>query len=311
VTLYLDYRPDSWENFYGNETTLSALTAMFKKPLKRESIPHAFMFYGPTGCGKTTLARIIAFKLGCDPLDFMEINASNNRGIDTAREIIQIAGTMPMNGLSRVFLLDEVHMATKEFQNALLKPLEDTPPHAYFILCTTAPEGIIVAIKNRCHHFKVEPLSQGQLGALITGVAEAEGQELEEDVTFQIISASEGSPRQALIILEKVLSLPESERLVAAEFESPENAQTIELCRALIKRAQWKEIAKLLKGIQDEPEKVRRAVLGYFNTVLLGSWGAQADYAALVIELFAKGTFMYSGKAGLTHACYMAATVGG
>ncbi len=308
MSLYIDYRPGKLEEVYGNGGVVGPLSSLLKR--KRADIPHTFLFHGPTGCGKTTLGRIVASMLGCSGLDLVEINSSNNRGIDTAREIIELMNTLPMQGKCRVFIIDEVHMATKEFQNALLKPLEDTPSHVYFILCTTEPEKLIVALKNRCQIFRVEPLAEEENIALIEGIAEAEGCELGEGVAEEIAEASEGSPRQALIILEKIMKLPPSEQQVAAQLESPSSAQIIELCRAIVKRSNWKVIAPILKGINDDPEKVRRAVLGYFNTVLLGSNGGQADFAALVIELFAKGTFMYSGKAGLTNACYLT-TIGG
>ena len=305
MSLYIDYRPTDWDQVFGNAGAVSALQAIFAKGKP----PSAFLLHGPSGCGKTTIARIIASKVGCEGQDLWEVNVGNNRGIDTAREIISTISLRPMFSKARVILLDEVHASTKDFQGALLKPLEDTPPGVYFVLCTTNPEGIIPTIKNRCSHFKVEPLSDTEMSDLIKGVVDAEGKELAASVVGEIVAAAEGSPRKALVILEQVIDLPEGEQSASVQAAGGDSAQTIELCRALINGKKWQTITPILKGLEDDPERIRRAVLGYFNSVLLGSYGKKADQAALIIEIF-KDSFFYTGKAGLTRACYLATVEG-
>ena len=131
MPLHLDYRPKNLEELFGNKTTVNSLDAIIKR---EDDIPHAFLFAGPSGCGKTTLARIVAGALEVSDRDFVEINAANNRGIETARDILRTMGFKPVSGPVRVYLLDEVHMGTRDFQTALLKALEDTPSHVYFLL---------------------------------------------------------------------------------------------------------------------------------------------------------------------------------
>ena len=155
MPLHIDYRPADFDEILGNEETIKSIKSILARD---EDRPHAWMFVGPSGCGKTTLARIVSAALGCPPkinkaanLDFQEINTSDMRGIDTAREILKTMNFAPVNTASkcRVYILDECHQATKDFQNSLLKALEDTPDHVYFLLCTTDPSKLLKTIKNR------------------------------------------------------------------------------------------------------------------------------------------------------------------
>jgi len=282
MPLHIDFRPANFLEFIGNESTIKSLRSV----LGREDKPHSLLFQGPSGCGKTTLARIVANQLKCHEQDLIEVNAANNRGIDTAREIIQTCYYMPVAGPVRVILIDEVGATVKTFQEALLKPLEDTPDHVFFILCTTDPGKLLKTIRNRCSVFEVNPLSDKQIGELIDWVLKEEKLELDEKARAAIIESAEGCPRQCLVIMDQVIDLPLGEQEAAVQDAMIGDAQVIELCRALIKQHSWPEIAQILKGIKEEPEKVRYAVLGYMNAVLLG------------------GEPFYSGKALLTQACW-------
>lgn len=300
MSFHLEYRPEDLDEVFGNESTIKELRSLLSKKGK----PSAYLLVGPTGCGKTTLARIMAKHFGCVGMDLLEVNASNNRGIDTAREISNLISLHAACGKSRVVILDEVHMATKDFQNALLKPMEDTPANVFFILCTTNPEGLIDPLKNRCVKFEVKPLVDKEMKELIETVVEAEKKSVPASTTDAIIAVVEGCPRQALIILEKVINLPWEEHELIAISSLSSSTETIQLCRLLAKRAHWKEVAEAVKLLTDDPERARRAILGYFTTILLSSYGPKADFAALVIEEFEK-SFYYSGKPSLVKACYI------
>jgi len=286
MPLHLDYRPNDFSEIVGNETIVKSIKTILERP---KDYPKAWLFIGPTGCGKTTFTRIVARKLGCPPSttnqDFQEINASNNRGIDTAREIMRSMVYMPVNASNscRIYVLDEVHQGTKDFQNSLLKALEDTPAHVYFLLCTTDPQKLLKTIRNRCSTFEVKRLRDGQLGKLIEHVLSEEGEGgVEEDVIKAIAEAADGCPRQALVTLE----------------------QTIDLCRALL-NGSWADVAPIIKDLNDEPEKVRQAVNGYMQSVLLKQTkvtGEVASQALLVLDCFSDPLF-YNGKPGLTKAC--------
>lgn len=253
-------------------------------------------------CGKTTIARIIASELECSQHDFIEINAGNNRGIDTAREIIKNINYAPLAGKTKFILLDEAHKLTGDFQNALLKPLEDTPAHVYFILCTTDPQKLLPTIRNRCMMFEMRELNDKQMLKLIHRVVAEEEAKCQSDIITRIIDKADGCPRQALILLEQIINLSPKEQKKAIRIFKTQDEQIIDLCRALLNKDKWSEIAKLLKGIDEEPEKIRYAVLGYMTSVMLGSEKGDTQ-AAIVINNF-KDTFYNTLRAGLTFACF-------
>ena len=138
MALPIKYRPTVLKDFYGNQVLKSALGAILKRDL--EDIPHAMLFIGSSGCGKTTLARIVASKLDCVDAEFYELNSADVRGVDTIREVSKNMKYSPMSGSVRIWLFDEVHKMTNDAQNAMLKMLEDPPDHVYFMLATTDPQ---------------------------------------------------------------------------------------------------------------------------------------------------------------------------
>ena len=136
--LYKKHRPKTLARVVGNKSTVEALRSM----LEARTLPHTLLFHGPSGTGKTTLARIVKNELGCLPTDFHEHNSSDFRGIDFIRELrskVNLAAAGPC----RVWIIDECHQLTRDAQNAALKILEDTPSHVYFFLCTTDPQKLI------------------------------------------------------------------------------------------------------------------------------------------------------------------------
>src|SRR3989304_2450876 len=151
----IKFRPKDLSDIIGNRSIVTSLESI----LQSKDRPHAFLFTGKQGCGKTTLARILCKRLECSDHDLIEINISNNRGIDTARDIIQFAYVKPLDGRSRVYLLDEVHKSTNDFQNAILKVMEEPPEHLYFILCTTEPQKLLKTVISRCTEYVVSPLA--------------------------------------------------------------------------------------------------------------------------------------------------------
>lgn len=304
--LHIDYRPKNFKEIIGNKGVIASLESILKR--EREHVPHAMLFSGQSGCGKTTLARIVADKLGCPEKingeingDFVEINASNNRGIDTARSIMQTIYYHPSVAKCRVWLLDEVHQATKDFQNSLLKALEDSPKHAYFILCTTEPEKLLKTIRNRCSVFEVENIDEAGILQLLNWVLNEEGFDIPNDVKEEIIEISDGCPRQALVTLDQIIDLPEKEMLDAVKDTRIDEKEIRELCQAMLKNASWKKISGILKGLKNiEPEKIRRAIIKYMAVVLLNGGDPQA---ALIIDLFKEPVF-HSGMPGIVLAAF-------
>ena len=298
MSLYKKYRPSSFNEIKGNQQVISVLESMLGD---LKTCPQVFLLHGPTGCGKTTIGRIIKDRLGCVGEDFKEVDSADFRGIDTVREIRRNAQYSPMFGSCRVWLIDEVHKMTNDAQNALLKFLEDTPKGVYIILATTDPQKLLNTIRGRCSEFQLKPLNEIEMKRLLKRTVIREKEKLRDEVYEQIIQDSEGLPRNALQILEQVLRVPEEKRLEIAEQTAAEQSQTIELCRALMKRAGWKEVSSILRGIKDqEPENIRRAVLGYASAVLLKK---DDPLAGMILEEFFE-PFYNTGFPGLVQACY-------
>jgi len=297
--LYQRYRPNSLEDMKGNEEIISILTKMVED---LETCPHAILFVGPKGTGKTTLARIIADRLGCKGSDLREIDIADYRGIDSIREIRKNALFMPMEGDCRVWILDEFHRATGDSMSALLKILEDCPKHVYFILCTTEPQKLLATLKDRCSTFQTKPISDSDMFSLLRKVSRAEGQRLEKVVIEQIVQDSMGHPRNALQVLEQVLCVAPEKQLAVASRSAEQQSQMIELCRALINKKRWKEIVVILSGLKEDndAESIRRAVLGYCQAVLLKGENTQAG---VVMECFIPNTYDV-GFPGIVFSAY-------
>ena len=297
MSLYLKYRPDDFVGIFGNASLLSVLGGM----VEENKVPHSILLTGPTGCGKTTIARILAEKIGAVGSDIREIDSADFRGIDTIREMRKQTQFRPMESDSRVWIIDECHKLTNDAQNALLKILEDTPAHVYFVLCTTDPQKLLPTVKGRCSTFQVSLLNDVEMMRLLRFVTKSEGETVQKIVYESIIRDSLGHPRNALQILEQVLSVGQDLRLETAQKSAEEQSQSIELCRALIGRASWKKVAGILNGLKDQDaEGIRRHILGYCQAILLKE---SNDQAALIIEELYEPLYNV-GFPGLVYSCY-------
>ena len=320
MALYTDLRPKDFNEIIGNTTTVRSLKAIFDKGQK---FPHAIMLYGPSGTGKTTLGRIIKDKLGCSYLDYKEINAASkdSRGIDGMTEIIDSVKYKPLMGKIKVWLIDEAHQISSAGMNSMLKVLEEPPAHCYFILCTTMPEKILSTIKTRCTSFVTSHLTDLQMKDLVLKTLTSKLSGLAgnfdflDEVADKVVMFAEGSPRQGLTILEKIINLETKEEMLesVSSVLTQENSGIMDLCRALlkVKKGEWETISSILRNCEDvksEPEKVRRMILGYMNSVLInedktGRNSSAKQNACIIINCIKENTF-YSGSAGLVSGLY-------
>ena len=284
MALATDYRPTTLAEFEGNSTLKAALKSKLSLPPDKR--PHVYLFVGNKGCGKTTLARIVASSLKCSDREFTEIDASDDSGGVTAiRELKRTVRYPPMVGDVRVWFIDECHLVTGKGQEAFLKMLEEPPKYAYFILATTDPQKLTKTLKDRCITFEVQPLSSKEMEEFISGIAEAEEVDLPDKVIKKIVQDSNGHPRAALQMLERIIDLPVKDMEKAVEQAAEVETQVIDLCRAMLKpKASWKEICPLIKTLTGEPESNRHAVRGYCSAILLS--GQDNAKAALILECF-------------------------
>ena len=201
AALYRKYRPQSFAEVRDQEPVVTVLEGAIKKG----AIPHALLFSGTRGTGKTTLARIFAAAIGTSPVDLYEIDAASNRGIDDIRELKEAVHTVPYESKYKVYIIDEVHMLTKEAFNALLKTLEEPPAHVIFILATTEEEKLLDTILSRCQVFRFRSPSRAVLVETVTDIAAREGFTLTPDAADLIAIAADGSFRDALGVTQKVI----------------------------------------------------------------------------------------------------------
>lgn len=298
--LYKRYRPTSLDEVLGQEQAVKLL----KAKIKAGTVPHALLFSGSSGIGKTTLARIVASEIGCSTdkiADFSEINCANAEAMDMTRLIQKAVHTMPMFSKCRVWLLDEFQSLSRagHAQQAMLKILEELPSTAYIFIATTDPSKIIPTVRNRCTEINLKPLKDVQIGELLTGILLKEDLPLNKPILRKIVELAEGSARKALVLLEQVI-LCASQQDALELLEKPDTeAQAFDLCKKIMNRfTKWPEVAELLKQLEgEEPEKLRRMVLGYARKMLL-SGGKQARMAAAVIDVFQYNVFD-SGAPGL------------
>lgn len=201
LALYRKHRPTSFKEVQDQDHIVSVLEGAIKK----NTIPHAILFSGTRGTGKTTLARIFAKEIGVADVDLYEIDAASNRGIDDVRELREAVHTLPYESQRKVYIIDEVHMLTKEAFNALLKTLEEPPSHVVFILATTEEEKLLDTILSRCQVFRMHSPSREVLAKTVTAVAKKEGFKLIPEAADLIAIAADGSFRDALGVTQKVI----------------------------------------------------------------------------------------------------------
>jgi len=233
TALYRKYRPSSFAEVRDQDHIVTVLEGAVKK----DKIPHAILFSGTRGTGKTTLARIFAKEIGVAPVDLYEIDAASNRGIDDIRELKEAVHTLPYESARKAYIIDEVHMLTKEAFNALLKTLEEPPAHVVFMLATTEEEKLLDTILSRCQVFRLHSPSREILAKTVSDVAIKEGFTLEPAAADLVAIAADGSFRDALGVLQKVI-LASGDKIgsvdeVAAIIGAPKTALLSKLVTAL------------------------------------------------------------------------------
>jgi DNA polymerase-3 subunit gamma/tau len=215
TALYRKYRPHDFRSVLGQDHIVRVLEGA----IKSGNIAHAYLFCGTRGTGKTSVARIFAKEIGCGASDLYEIDAASNRGIDDIRELREAVKTFPFEGKYKVYIIDEVHMLTKEAGNALLKTLEEPPAHVIFVLATTDPHKVLDTVLSRCQVFTFKKPPIEILKNLVLDVAKKEGRMLEHASADLIALLGDGSFRDTLVTLQKVLYSSDTKKISAEEVE--------------------------------------------------------------------------------------------
>ena len=270
VTLYRKYRPKGFEEIAGEQEIVQTL----KNSLKSNRLAHAYLFTGPRGVGKTSIARLMAKGVNCltngitdtpcnicenckeismgNFLDLIEIDAASNRGIDEIRQLKEKINYSPTKGRKKVYIIDEVHMLTKEAFNALLKTLEEPPEHVLFILATTEPDKILPTIISRCQRYDFKSVNYRDMREKLVYIVDSEGYKVDEASLVAIYEASGGSMRDSISILERLMINTEEKNIVIEKTEDVlgiTSLKTIDLFIEAIENKNQSQGIELLEDI--------------------------------------------------------------
>lgn len=265
--LHVLYRPQTFEEVIGQDH----ITDSLKHLKEKNAMPHAYLLVGPSGTGKTTIGRIIASELKCEPSNLIEVDAASNSGVDDVRAL---TSTLQYTGFgknsTKVIIIDEVHAISGKAWQALLKPIEEPPEHVYFILCTTEEDKVPKTIKTRCHQYNFRAVDLDSLAELVEIVAEDSQIKITGPMATLIARESDGSPRRALTLLSKASGVKDIEELKELLETTDENINVIELCRLLVGRGiNWKKVLRILDKMENMPaESIRLTVMNYVAKVL-------------------------------------------
>ncbi len=261
--LYRKYRPQKFKEVIGQDHIVKVLDGA----IKLGNISHAYLFSGSRGTGKTSMARILARTIGTSPSDLVEMDAASNRGIDDVREIRESVNTLPFESRYKVYIIDEVHMLTKDAWNAFLKTLEEPPAHVIFILATTELEKVPDTVVSRCQTFQFKQPNQAVLKDFALSIAKLEKATLEPSAAELIALLGDGSFRDAHGILEKVLISTKDNKITLKDVEMVTGAPKAELVQQILEALVEKNMEKGMKALEKAGES--NADIKLFSKLIL------------------------------------------
>jgi DNA polymerase-3 subunit gamma/tau len=280
------YRPKTFEEVVGQEHVARTLT----NALKTGRLAHAYLFSGPRGVGKTTMARILARVINCpdddaemaeaiyngNDVDVIEIDAASNRKVEDVEPLVDSTRYLPQRAPRKIFIVDEAHMLSKHAWNALLKTLEEPPPHVLFIFATTEPHKVIETVRSRCQRFDFKRISPADIAGKLRRIAESEGARVSDGVFEEIARRATGGLRDAESLFDQALSSAPADRdLEVADLVAILGGIPCDLRTGLLDLAHSGEMAAVLEqgaGIVDagaDPAELLRDLYGDLRDIAI------------------------------------------
>jgi DNA polymerase-3 subunit gamma/tau len=250
LALYRKYRPSRWSEVIGQDHIVDVL----ESSVKDKKVSHAYLFVGSRGTGKTSLARIFANSIGVSANDMYEIDAASNRGIEDIKELRDGVRVLPFDSKYKVYIIDEVHMLSKDAWGALLKTLEEPPKHVIFILATTELQKVPETIISRCQVFTFKKAGDAVLKKMLIDIAKKEGIELDVPSAELIAILGDGSYRDGLGELQKVLNFAKGKKIKREDVEKITGAPKSVLVNDFISAIALKDIEAGLQAVKKASE---------------------------------------------------------
>ncbi len=262
-TLANKWRPESFDDVIGQDAVVDSLLHVCNTKSSQ-----AFLFQGPSGTGKTTLARIAARALGC-AVPHYEIDAATHTGVDDMRSVQEALRYKPLGVKRRAIIIDECHRLSANAWDSLLKSVEEPPKHIAWFFCTTNAAKVPNTIKTRCTSFTLKAVSDDELLHLVKDVAEAEKFKVSPAVLDLVVKEANGSPRQALSNLSVCANTKDRKDAATILRSAVDNDATIQFCRFIAKGGSWAMAMNHVKALVDtNPESVRIVTTNYIGAIL-------------------------------------------